>query len=325
VTKIARVSPSGLKPLSPNLSPEVLTWASELRALFAATGLSINRFVLLYPHIDKGTISRYLNGKRVPRDRWFLDTLMAIQDTAGKPLTPAACEHLTELQLRALETTHPHEYKVRKVTDELETAVTSRREAERYARSIEAQLVERIRQVQELTVEKRRLRAVWSQDRADMQAELNRLNLEIVELTEQVHLARKRGMRAENRCLQLEELLHHLDPHAPVEEDEPSDDEIEKYLHERAKGYLELAQKTADQAIGDARREADETIHHARREAEELLMKARKQATKILGLTKVGGAGATLDTEAGSEPNADTATTAMPYAGDMAGRGRFPA
>jgi hypothetical protein len=84
VTEVARLRYAGLAPLSPDLSPEVAAWANELRALFTATGLSINRFVRLYPHIDKGTVSRYLNGKRVPRDRWFLETLLSLPADAGR-------------------------------------------------------------------------------------------------------------------------------------------------------------------------------------------------------------------------------------------------
>jgi|HubBroStandDraft_4_1064222.scaffolds.fasta_scaffold292084_2 hypothetical protein len=67
---IARRSPADLKPLAPGLSVEVLDWAGELRTIWAAIGLSMNQFASLHP-IDKGTISRYLNGQRVPRGRWF--------------------------------------------------------------------------------------------------------------------------------------------------------------------------------------------------------------------------------------------------------------
>lgn len=75
---------------------------NELREIWAAAGLSMNEFARLHP-VDKGTISRYLNGKRVPRDRWFLDELMAIQSVVGAPVTTQVRKHLTGLQLRALE------------------------------------------------------------------------------------------------------------------------------------------------------------------------------------------------------------------------------
>src|SRR5690348_11404486 len=119
---LAPRAPADLKPLASGLSAEVLDWAVELRRIWAAIGLSMNQFASLHP-IDKGTISRYLNGQRVPRDRWFLDKLFAIQADYGQPVTPAVREHLARLQLRALEVAHPHEYRVRQVNDELELAL----------------------------------------------------------------------------------------------------------------------------------------------------------------------------------------------------------
>ena len=212
---IARRSPADMKPLAPGLSAEVLDWAVELRMIWAATGLSMNQFASLHP-IDKGTISRYLNGQRVPRDRWFLDKLLAIQADYGQPVTPAVREHLATLQLRALAVAHPHEYRVRRINDELEIATTSKLEAERYARALEEQLTDRNRQVSELVAAKGRLRAAWDADRVAMQADCERLTREIGQIAGQLHLARERTAQAERRCQLLEDLLGHLDA-LPVE------------------------------------------------------------------------------------------------------------
>src|SRR5439155_4417433 len=133
---IARKSSAGLRPLDPGLSAEMLEWVGELRMIWAAVGLSMNQFATLHP-IDKGTISRYLNGQRVPRDRWCLDKLLTIQADYGRPVTPAVREHLARLQLRALEVAHPHEYRVRRISDELEIALTGKLEAERQTRALE--------------------------------------------------------------------------------------------------------------------------------------------------------------------------------------------
>jgi hypothetical protein len=64
-----------------------------------------------------------------------LPKLLAILADRGVAVTPAVCEHLTALHLRARQAAHPHEYRVRPVQDELEIAVTGRLEAERYARA----------------------------------------------------------------------------------------------------------------------------------------------------------------------------------------------
>jgi transcriptional regulator with XRE-family HTH domain len=219
---IARRSLVDLKPLAPGLSVEVLDWAGELRAIWVAIGLSMNEFASLHP-VDKGTISRYLNGQRVPRDRWFLDKLLAIQADYGQPVTPAVHEHLAELQLRALEVAHPHEYRVRRVSDQLEIALTGKLEAERYARALEEQLVDRNRQVSELAAAKGRLRVAWDDDRVAMEAHCERLTREIGQIAGDLYLAQERAAQAERRCRLLEDLLDDLDTHAHADDEYGTD------------------------------------------------------------------------------------------------------
>jgi hypothetical protein len=194
---------SALKPLDPDLRPEVRTWVDELRAVWQATGLSMGQFAVLHP-FDKGTISRYLSGHRVPGDRHFLDTLLTTLDSYGRSVTPAVREYLTGLQMRALEAAHPHEYRVRLVKDELEVALTGRLEAERYARALEEQLAERNREIQELTEDRNRLRA-------SLDAEYARLVQEIEKLSADLALARSRSVRADQRCAELEAVLDLID------------------------------------------------------------------------------------------------------------------
>jgi hypothetical protein len=194
---------ASLKPLSPNLSAEVRDWVTELRVVWVATGLSMNQFASIYP-IDKGTVSRYLNGERVPADRWFLDKLLAMQADSGKPVTNEVREHFTGLHMRALETAHPHEYRVRRVKDALEAALTGKREAERYVEDLTIQLVERNREIQELNDDKRRLRAAMDDD-------YERLCREVEEITHQRELARERASSAERRCEMLEGLLDDME------------------------------------------------------------------------------------------------------------------
>ncbi|TDC91262.1 hypothetical protein E1285_13240 [Actinomadura sp. 7K507] len=212
-----------MRPLDPALSPEVVAWVSELRVIWAATGLSITRFAALYP-IDKGSVSRYLNGQRVPRDHWFLEKLLAVQAENGRTVSPDVREHLTDLQLRALETAHPREYVVRLVSDRLELAVIGQREAERYARDLEEQLADRVRKIELLADDNRRLRTAWDADRAATQAEKERLEREIAELTAYLKQARRRGVDAERRCRELEELLNQLEPTVQEGEHEPKPD-----------------------------------------------------------------------------------------------------
>jgi hypothetical protein len=203
MSEVSCMPASVLKPLDPELRPEVRVWVDELRAVWQATGLSMGQFAVLHP-FDKGTISRYLSGHRVPGERHFLDSLLTTLDSYGRPVTPAVREYLTGLQMRALEAAHPHEYRVRLVKDELEVALTGRLEAERYARALEEQLTERNREIQELAEDRNRLRAT-------LDAEYARLIQEIEKLSQDLSLARSRSARADQRCAELEAVLGLMD------------------------------------------------------------------------------------------------------------------
>ncbi|TKK88111.1 hypothetical protein FDA94_14390 [Herbidospora galbida] len=202
MSEIAR-RPVDLAPLSPELNPQVMVWAAELRTQFTALGMSINLFCRLHP-IDKGTVSRYLNGKRVPVDRWFLDRIIAMRASSGSQVTDDVRAHLIDLQMAALKVAHPHEYKVRKVSDQLEVAVTSWKEAERYAHTLENELTERSRLFHEIRAESESLRTGWNEDRI-------RFQREIIDLRQQLELARERARITEMRVLMLEELLDRLE------------------------------------------------------------------------------------------------------------------
>jgi transcriptional regulator with XRE-family HTH domain len=203
MSEISVLPASVLKPLDPDLRPEVRVWVDELREVWQATGLSMGQFAVLHP-FDKGTISRYLSGHRVPGERHFLDTLLSTLDSYGRPVTPDVREMLTGLQMRALEAAHPHEYRVRLVKDELEVALTGRLEAERYARALEEQLAERNREIQEITEDRNRLRAT-------LDAEYARLMQEIQKLSQDLSLARSRSDVADQRCAELEAVLDLVD------------------------------------------------------------------------------------------------------------------
>ncbi|MUN39096.1 hypothetical protein [Actinomadura litoris] len=218
-TSAAPRTPTGFKPLDPGLSPEVLAWTNELRRIWVATGMSLSRFAGRYP-IDKGTLSRYLNGKRVPREQWFLNTLLTLLAERGKEVSKDVRDHLIGLQPAALESAQPGEYRRRLASDELEIAVIRRDEAERYARCIEEELAERVRQVGELKEQHERLRAAWDADRMAARAEKDHLDQEIAALASRLARARERAADAESRCHHLERLLDQLEgPALPATHD----------------------------------------------------------------------------------------------------------
>ncbi len=200
------------------------TWRAELVALWESVGVSMSRFAAANP-IDKGTISRYLAGKRVPREAWFLNRLLALRAEQGREVSQAVRDHLTGLQLAALQAAHPGEYRVRLVSDRLELAEVARRETERYAQALHEQLADRQRQVDELTQQQATLHDAWDADRSERDAAIAELNQQIVTLAEQLDQAHRRRTEAEQRCQALERLLESVDgPGTTSGEDAPSID-----------------------------------------------------------------------------------------------------
>ncbi|WP_440072704.1 SpoIIE family protein phosphatase [Streptosporangium sp. OZ121] len=218
VSQIAR-RPVELAPLSPELSPQVGAWVGELRTQFTALGMSISLFCRLHPVVDKGTVSRYLNGKRVPAERWFLDQILAMRASAGVPVTDEVRAYMVDLQMAALQVAHPHEYRVRKVNDELKIAVTRWKEAERYAQALEHQLTERTQTLQDLRTETEGLRAAWNHDRT-------RYHEEIASLAQELELGRDRVRQAEHRVQVLSDLLDRLEAQQVARGESPADTDV---------------------------------------------------------------------------------------------------
>ncbi|MCA2178437.1 SpoIIE family protein phosphatase [Nonomuraea glycinis] len=211
MNEIAR-RPVELASLKPDLIPQVMAWAAELRTHFATLNMTISLFARL-SHIDKGAVSRYLSGERVPTDRSFLDQILAMRAGQGTAVTEEVREHLIELYLDALKATRPHEYRIQKVSDELAIAVTRWKEAERYAESLEYELSRRTHTIEGLSSENERLRAAWDRERTQHFDE-------IAELTERLKMAQNRVHQAEGRVQKLEELLDRLQPQHQHETDE---------------------------------------------------------------------------------------------------------
>ncbi|WP_326822693.1 SpoIIE family protein phosphatase [Streptosporangium sp. NBC_01756] len=160
-----------------------------------------------------------MNGKRVPADRWFLDRILAMRASAGASVTDEVRAYLVDLQMAALQVAHPHEYRVRKVSDALEIAVTSWKEAERYAQALEHQLTERTRTLQDLRIETEGLRAAWDHDRT-------RYHEEIASLARELELGRDRVRQAEHRVQNLSDLLDRLETQQRARGEFPVDTDV---------------------------------------------------------------------------------------------------
>ena len=129
----------GLKPLSPNLEPEVYRFVAELRIIFGHTGISLGEFARRH-YRDKSALSRYLSGNRIP-SRDLLDELIAeITGLRGLPLSIDMESHLHRLHLGALESRDRRAYQIQLLNDLLEKSTTELWQARQRIKELESQL-----------------------------------------------------------------------------------------------------------------------------------------------------------------------------------------
>jgi transcriptional regulator with XRE-family HTH domain len=136
-------SPGELRPLEPSLGSESRALAEALRDVFRMLNTSVGEFAASC-HRDKGAVSRYLSGKRIPPQE-FIDALLnealRLRGEAGVPAELAGT--LRKLHLSALEGHDPHQAKLQRLEDEVRL-YASRRKA------LEDDLVQSRREIDQL-------------------------------------------------------------------------------------------------------------------------------------------------------------------------------
>lgn len=172
------------------LSPEVREWVDALQPLWVAAGMSRNQFAKAY-NFDRSAVSRYLRGLRVPTTGHFLERLLQLAEGNGEPVSPQERERLIALQLAAMQTATPAEYRVRIVNEKLQVTLDGQQKAEHHAAELTRQLDDHVQQLRDLTHENARLKVAWDADRADHRAEKDRLNIEIAHLERELRDARR--------------------------------------------------------------------------------------------------------------------------------------
>lgn len=102
----AQTRTTGLAALSPDLSPAVRAFVTDLRTYFARLDISVRAYAGRR-HMDPGTVSRYLNGSR--RTPWpFVNTLLSdVTEHCGSPVTADAIAGLRRLHDAVSAARHP--------------------------------------------------------------------------------------------------------------------------------------------------------------------------------------------------------------------------
>lgn len=218
------VRPVRFAPLKDGLAPEKLALAHSLRTVFPALGLGVRRYAARR-HLDAATVTRYLNGERVPP--WdFIARLLVDIEEAGAPVTPEAEAGLRSLH-RAAQKSNRRSSQVQALQDRLEEADEETRRIKTRERALDEALYSRQQSLADAQSRCRRLETELSErklaHRAEValwQGEYQRVNEECSDLQEQVlylqealAVVRAELIAAEEQCHRLEtqlEVLHEI-------------------------------------------------------------------------------------------------------------------
>ncbi|KAB1987474.1 coiled-coil domain-containing protein [Streptomyces triticiradicis] len=214
ITAVIRPQVS-LADLKDDLPPEKRALAEDLRQVFLALGITVRRYAARR-YLNASTVTRYLNGDRVPPWDFVAGVIADVQE-AQCPLTPEAEEALRDLHRQALKSHRPSskaqalQDKLAEADDETRRITTRQRALEEALRDRESRLEHvrgRVRNL-ETSLEGQRLThrgelEVWQGEYTRLQEECGDLQEQVIYLQESLAVARAELIAAEDRCHRLE-------------------------------------------------------------------------------------------------------------------------
>ncbi|MCP9209051.1 DnaA ATPase domain-containing protein [Streptomyces sp. NEAU-Y11] len=212
-----------LEPLGGHLPDEARELAAELRRLFTGLEVSVRRYAARR-HRDAGSISRFLNGTRVPAWEFVADLLTDVAECRGGAATPETMEHLRGLHRRALAASGSPLHRVELLEQQLVEADRMARRSAVREQALENALLDAQHRAADLETQFRQLQAAaddreWALADAEtalrayedplaaLRKERDQLKDQVEVLSEELKEAHTRRIRAEQRCNDLERQL----------------------------------------------------------------------------------------------------------------------
>lgn len=209
------------------MSEENRRLSEALRAVFAGLKMSVRRYAARR-HRDAGTISRYLNGKRVPPWEFVVDLLSDAAQGHGGP-TDEALEHIRELHRTALQAGGSPQHTIQLLQDELADNDRRMRQWDAYRETLLQALQDRQHRINGLELQMRELEAghgralaeaadavAWYRDDAEsLRTQRDQLKAEIADLKEELARAKEHSLFHEQRCHDLERQLEEAEQDNP--------------------------------------------------------------------------------------------------------------
>lgn len=217
-----------LRPLAEDLRPESRALAMALRELFAGLNVSVRRYAARRMR-DAGTLSRYLNGTRVPPWEVVMDLFTDVAEDRGMAATPDAIELVHRLHRAAVETSAAPRHAVEVLEQQLAEADRVSRRSTARGDALSDALLDRKHRIADLEVRLSQLEAAWNAEReraerlaaaspdvTDLLHERDRLLDDVTRLSVQLQEACKQRDDAEQRCTLLERQLEVVEQVKPV-------------------------------------------------------------------------------------------------------------
>ncbi|MDG4857481.1 hypothetical protein P8605_04795 [Streptomyces sp. T-3] len=213
-------SSGALEPLGGELPAEARALADALRQLFLGLNVSVRRYAVRR-HRDAGTISRYLNGTRIPPWEFVLDLFHDVTDCRGGAPTTATIDHLRELHRSALKASNAGKHRIQLLEDELAEADRRAQNSTTRELAVQDALQDRQHRITDLEMRIRQLEVDRAKERSevssalelydrqleDLSMERDRLRDEIRRLRSELARAHADRLQAEARCDDLERRL----------------------------------------------------------------------------------------------------------------------
>ncbi|MFJ4192080.1 PAS domain S-box protein [Kitasatospora sp. NPDC089509] len=203
--------------------PEVEALADFLGQLFASLATSLTRYAARVKR-DKGSVSRYLNGRRIAPEDFVDELLTQVAEFTGNPVTDDVRVQAYQLRLEALRVRNPTQHELEQLRESLGAA---ERELQR-ANVRERALLEAVVAAQERATQAeqryRQLESDWATVRYtsgsaeldiytppegadELRSEIRDLKTELEALRSELSRAQTLKLTAEEQCVQLESRL----------------------------------------------------------------------------------------------------------------------
>jgi transcriptional regulator with XRE-family HTH domain len=200
--------------------PEVAALATELTKLFKGLEIPQQQYAVRVT-MDKSTVSRYLNGRRVPTQDFIDRLFVEIERHRGVAITPEARLSIQRMRMTALKLTDPQAFELEDLRDQVDRSHRRVKQLLRQQEALELLLDRKEEDAKKYKNQLELLRGDWIADNIELETsalevsaenkrikeEKQNLQQEIKDLKLQLSELMERRIDAEERCTELEDRL----------------------------------------------------------------------------------------------------------------------